>query len=85
VRVARAHLDQGRALAHLADELGVATPTLKHWLERPAPPRLRPVTIEHAAARGGSDPARPVLITPQGLRVEGLYGDTLVAVLRALA
>jgi len=85
VRVARTHLDQGGALADRADEWGGATPTLKHWLERPASPRLRPVTIEHAAARGGSDPARPVLITPQGLRVEGLDREALITVLRALA
>jgi hypothetical protein len=77
-------LDQGQALADLAEEVGVATPTLKHWLERPATPRLRPVTIEPTATRGGNDPARPVLITPQGVRVEGLDAAALIAILRAL-
>jgi hypothetical protein len=86
VRIARAHVDQGRALADLADEVGVATPTLKHWLERPASLRLRRVvTIEHAVGRGERDRPRPVLTTPQGVRVEGLDAEALIAVLRALA
>jgi hypothetical protein len=78
-------LARGRVLADLAPELGVATPTLQHWLARSATPRLRPVTIESAALRAESHPARPVLITPQGVRVEGLDADVLIAVLRALA
>jgi hypothetical protein len=45
---------------------------------------LRPVTVVPAAAVAGP-PAGPVLLTPQGLRVEGLDRDGLIAVLRALA
>jgi hypothetical protein len=85
VRVARAHLERGRALAEVARTLGLTTPTLQHWLERPTVPRLRPVALEAAAMRGEHDAARPVLITPQGVRVEGLDREALVAVLRALA
>jgi hypothetical protein len=85
VRVAQAHLERGRALADLADELGVAPPTLQHWLARPAAPQLRPVAIEPTAMRAGSDAARAVLITPWGVRVEGLEVNALIAVLRALA
>ena len=85
VKVARAHLDQGGGLAALAEELGVATPTLQHWLERPAVPRLLPVTLEPATGLGVREPARPVLITRQGVRVEGLDAEALIAVLRALA
>lgn len=85
VKVARAHVDQGGALTDLAAEVGVATPTLQHWLKRPASPRLRPVTLELATGLGVREPARPVLITPGGVRVEGLEVDALIAVLSALA
>lgn len=84
-KVARAHVGQGGAIADLAGALGVSTPTLQHWLERPARPRLRPVTLEAVTRLGAREPAGPVLITPQGVRVEGLDGATLIAVLRALA
>jgi hypothetical protein len=85
VRVARTHLERGRVLADLAHELGVTTPTLQHWLARSTVPRLRPVAIEPSARRGEGDPGRPVLITRQGVRIEGLEVDALIAVLRALA
>ena len=84
VKVARAHVSQGGALADLAAEMGVATPTLQHWLEQPATPRLRPVRVEPVTRLGG-EPARPVLITRHGVRVEGLDAEALIAVLRALA
>ena|SRR5215510_368739 len=84
VRVARAHRAQGLAVAALAHELGVTAPTLTRWLEGPSGPRMRPVTIAPAAATE-SPCGRPVLITAQGVRVEGLDRDTLIAVLRALA
>ena len=41
--------------------------------------------IAPAAREEESAPARPVLITPQGVRVEGLDRAALIAVLRALA
>jgi transposase-like protein len=85
VRLARAHRERDGVLAELAHELGVATPTLHQWLARPAAPRLRPVALEPAAMRAENHPARPVLITAQGVRVEGLDADALIAVLRALA
>jgi hypothetical protein len=84
VRVARAHREQGRAVADLAHDLGLTAPTLTRWLEGPAVPRVRPVTIAPAALEGEGIPARPVLITPQGVRVEGLDRATLIALLRAL-
>jgi hypothetical protein len=85
MRIARAPANQGRALTELARALAVAAPTLTHWLERPASPRLRPVTLEPTATREKHDVAGPVLMTPQGVRVEGLGADALIAVLRALA
>jgi hypothetical protein len=46
---------------------------------------IRPVAVVPAAAAESGPPARPVLLTPQGLRVEGLDRAGLIAVLRALA
>jgi hypothetical protein len=85
VQVARAHREQGRAVADLAHDLGLTAPTLSRWLEGPAAPQLRPVTIAPAAPGEEIASARPVLITPQGVRVEGLDRAALIAVLRALA
>lgn len=83
--IARRRRRQGADVKAIAREVGVAPWTLALWLRQPAVPRLRAVAVVPdplpavaAAAR------RPVLITPQGLRVEGLDGDRLVAVLRAL-
>jgi transposase-like protein len=85
VRVARAHRERGRAVAELAHDLGLTAPTLTRWLEEPPAPRVRPVTIAPGALVEERAPARPVLITPQGVRVEGLDRAALIAVLRALA
>jgi hypothetical protein len=49
---------------------------------------MRPVTLAPAAvveATEASVAVRPVLITANGVRVEGLDRGTLIAVLRALA
>ena len=82
VALARTRLGHGQSRAHVARDVGVAVPTLVAWLDRPG---LRPVAVVSE-----SDPERErrsgvVLVTPQGFRVEGLDGDALVAVLRALA
>jgi transposase-like protein len=91
VALARPRLSRGRSIARVARELGLPSQALGRWLRPPpeAPvgrPRdvLRPVTVVPAAAVAGP-PAGPVLLTPQGLRVEGLDRDGLIAVLRALA
>ena len=65
VKVARAHVGEGGALADLAAEMGVSAPTLQHWLERPATPgsgpsRLSPPHDSGRANRRGrcSSPGR---------------------------
>jgi hypothetical protein len=45
---------------------------------------LRPVAVAAAPTPERSAVARPVLVTPQGVRVEGLDHDGLIVVLRAL-
>ena len=71
-------------MARLARAVGVSEPTLTKWLRPPAGAGLRPVAVLAAPALEGAAVIRAVLITRQGLRVEGLDRDTLIAVLRAL-
>ena len=76
----RRQLDQGASVHRVAGALGLPARSLTRWLQQSAPPVLRPVTVR-------PDPlpaAGPVLVTPQGVRVEGLDPDTLIAVLRLL-
>ena len=76
----RTQLDQGASVHRVAGALGLPARTLTRWLQQSAPPVLRPVTV-----RPDPMPAvGPVLVTPQGLRIEGLDLDALIAVLRLL-
>ena len=85
VTLARRRLGHGQSLAHVAWEVGVSCPTLAAWLERPGRPSLRPVAVAPELDSTTEQHAPVVLVTPQGFRVEGLDGDALIAVLRALA
>jgi hypothetical protein len=84
VALARTRRGQGASIARVAQEIGVSVPTLTKWLPSTSPPVLRPVAVTATlpAARSGS--GKPVLITPNGIRVKGLDRDTLVAVLQTL-
>jgi len=84
VRLARLRVGPGRSVAHLARDLRVSEPTLTKWLRPPVGPGLRPVTVVAAPTPAGAGVSGAVLVTRQGLRVEGLDRDTLIAVLRAL-
>jgi hypothetical protein len=83
VTLARAQLRRGHRVDRIAEGLGVTTPTLARWLQGRDAPVLRPVAViaPPAAAAPGSS---IVLVTPHGVRVEGLDHEGLVAVLRAL-
>ncbi|HEV8264574.1 MAG TPA: helix-turn-helix domain-containing protein [Gemmatimonadales bacterium] len=85
VVLARARVRQGHAVRAVARELGVAEPTLAHWLRRRPDPALRPVAVEPDVAPVRDTDPTLVVITASGVRVEGLDRDTLIAVLRALA
>jgi transposase-like protein len=82
VQLARRRLGPSLSVARLARGLGVSEPTLTKWLR----PRtgLRPVAVVAAAPPAATAVSGAVLVTPQGLRVEGLDRDTLIAVLRVL-
>jgi hypothetical protein len=84
VALARTRLGQGQSLARVARRVGVSFPTLTTWLAGPAEAALRPVTLAPALDPMSTPPATIVLVTPEGFRVEGLDGATLVAVLRSL-
>ena len=84
VSVAGPRVGHGHSLAQVARAIGISFPTLAAWLARPGRLSVRPVAV---VAEPDPEPARRssvVLVTPQGFRVEGLDGDALVAVLRAL-
>lgn len=84
VMLARTQLRQGQSVERIAAELGVSGPTLSKWLRPPTPPVLRPVAVVSAPSSARPGVGSPVLITPHGVRVEGLDCDMLVAVLQAL-
>jgi len=83
VRLARLDRRQGGSVGRLARAVGVSEPTLTKWLRPPTGAGLRPVAVL-AAPPPESAAVSAVLITRQGLRVEGLDRDTLIAVLRTL-
>jgi transposase-like protein len=83
VALARRQLRSGHAVDRVAEGVGVTTPTLARWLRSRPVPGLRPVAVIDPP------PTAPrvstaVLVTPHGVRVEGLDAEGLVAVLRAL-
>lgn len=85
VRLARLGRKHGRSVGWLARAVGVSEPTLTKWLRPPTGAGLRPVAVLAAPPpESAAVINRAVLITRQGLRVEGLDRDTLIAVLRAL-
>jgi transposase-like protein len=90
--LARERRATGVALARIAHDLGVRPRTLSLWLRRrrsaPGAGRTARAVVRRVAiaaeAPGERLGASAVLITPHGVRVEGLDRDTLVTVLRAL-
>jgi transposase-like protein len=84
VALGRTRLGRGRSLARIAKELGVSEPTLTGWLRPRGAGLLHPVTVAPAPPPPRAMGAPLVLTTAQGVRVEGLDRDTLVAVLQAL-
>ncbi|MGH7323843.1 MAG: hypothetical protein ACREJ9_04260 [Candidatus Rokuibacteriota bacterium] len=80
----RAQLDEGASMNCVAGALGLPARSLARWLQQSAPPVLRPVTVRPDPAPAAAPGAGLVLLTPQGLRVEGLDRDTLITMLRVL-
>jgi transposase-like protein len=86
VAVAREGRRAGRSIGRTARQLGLSPGTLLLWMRRGGAGRLRRVEVlasPRAVRDGGA--TRPVLVTPQGFRVEGLDTAELTALLRALS
>ena len=82
--VTRTQVEQGASMHRVAGALGLPARSLTRWLQQSAPPVLRPVTVRPDPVAAAPPAAGLVLLTPQGVRVEGLDRDTLIAVLRML-
>jgi transposase-like protein len=73
---------RGAAMAAIARELGLAEWTLNLWLRKRSTPVLRAVEVVPAAPASAA--MAPVLITPDGVRIEGATVEALARLLRAL-
>ena len=71
----------GSSVKRVAAELGIAAPTLGIWIQehRDDEPAIRPVAVATSAPASS-----PVLVTPQGFRIEGLGVGEIAELLRAL-
>lgn len=85
VTVVRAAHAGGVAVRRLARDIGVPACTLTLWLRQPGRQPFRRVGLTTAAAPAMVPPPSLVLVTPQGVRVEGLDVAGVVTVLRTLA
>jgi hypothetical protein len=74
----------GASWGAIAEEIGFSVTAVQNWAAAPARRMLLPVAVRPEPA-GSVAPPVLVLITPAGLRVEGLDVSTTVALVRALA
>jgi hypothetical protein len=82
VRLAREGQGAGVQAGALAKQLGLPAATITRW-GGPAPhPRVRRIRIAAGPPAVTASPAAPVLVTPQGWRIEGLDVATLLRVLQ---
>ncbi len=77
---------KGRSWREMAQAVGLSAYTVQRWVERaqetaPGAQKMVPVRVEVDPESG---PGGLVLITPSGMRLEGLAREDAVAVLRAL-
>lgn len=83
LRHARARLAAGEAASAIATDLGLHAATLASWLGLKAQAPATFARIE-VLAQPAASAAALIVHTPQGLRIEGLDVDGLVALLRRL-
>jgi transposase-like protein len=84
LEVARDLQSQGVAVARIARDLGVRPKTLALWLREKGRGRMRRVIVGPGPV-AEKPPVQPVLLTPHGVRVEGLDLDAVIHLLRSLA
>jgi len=86
VGIARQRRRAGVAVAATARDLGLRPDALRLWLQTPPTrPRLRRVAVSATPEPVAPTSGLSVLVTPQGVRVDGLDLATLVTLLRGLA
>jgi len=86
VTLARARIADGLALARIARDLGLRPKTVTLWLRRVPVPKLRAVRVDRDPRPAPvASELRPVVVTPNGVRIEGLDLDGVVRVARSLA
>jgi transposase-like protein len=84
VALARDGRERGRSVWRTATDLGLGVQCLQGWVAD-AGRRFRPVRMQAVTATAAVVVARPVLVTAQGHRVEGLDAAGIAELLRQLA
>ena len=75
----------GQSLASVAEDLGLSDQTLRTWVEAKPGGGLRPVVIRPEPNEPPpTSTGVPVLVTPEGFRIEGLDLEPLTSLLRTL-
>jgi hypothetical protein len=82
VGLAREAHGAGMGAGTLATQLGLASGTITRWGRHVPRQRLRRIRIAPTLPAVMSRPSAPVLVTPQGWRIEGLDVATLLRVLQ---
>jgi transposase-like protein len=83
---AAAQVHAGVAVARIARDLGLRPRTLTLWMRDMPASKLRAVRVERDPRPAPIVPEiRPVVVTPGGLRIEGLDLDGIVQLMRSLA
>jgi transposase-like protein len=86
VGIARRRCRAGVAVAAIARDLGLRPEALRLWLQEPRTrPRLRRVAVAAMPPSTTLVTGLSVLVTPQGVRVDGLDLAAVVTLLRGLA
>ena len=91
VTLARNRIADGVAVARIARELGLRSKTLTLWMRRVPASKLRAVRVERdprpvpAPAAAATSDRRVVIVTPSGVRIEGLDLDGVAQLMRSLA
>lgn len=84
--VTRERMGAGISANCTARMLGLRPATLYSWLSRKPTKGFRAVrVVQSPGSAVAQDRAKPVLVTPNGFRIEGLDTAGLVALLRGLA
>jgi hypothetical protein len=82
VALAREAPGAGMGAGALAKQLGLPPGTITRWGRHVPRQRVRRIRIAPTPPAGMSPPSAPVLVTPQGWRIEGLDVTTLLRVLQ---